>query len=121
MGDPSKGTYDAYKFTQKRARQGTQLRDMTLCYTENELIVIDFDDLGNPIGEVGMQFKSFVATQAKNHFRIVYKDWDNEKRQKGKEIQKKLVAEKVKQVELEGVEVDPSLVDITHHDLWKRA
>ncbi|RDY05721.1 hypothetical protein CR513_10406, partial [Mucuna pruriens] len=62
-----------------------------------------------------------------------------EKRQKGKDIQaknpyphilscrgykalyKKLVAKKFKEAKSKGVEIEASLVDVAHHELWKRA
>ncbi|RDX97887.1 hypothetical protein CR513_19288, partial [Mucuna pruriens] len=46
---------------------------MTHCYIGDVLIAIKFDHLGNLTGEL----KSFVATQARRHVRIVYTNWDH--------------------------------------------
>ncbi|RDX84985.1 hypothetical protein CR513_33888, partial [Mucuna pruriens] len=43
---------------------------MTLCRTRDALIVVEFDHLGNPIGEVGTRFKLFATIQAKHYVRL---------------------------------------------------
>ncbi|RDY02786.1 hypothetical protein CR513_13716, partial [Mucuna pruriens] len=56
----------------KKGRWITRLRDIILCRNEDMLIVVEFDHLANPIGEVGMQFKSFVAIQTRICVKIMY-------------------------------------------------
>ncbi|RDX75150.1 hypothetical protein CR513_45004, partial [Mucuna pruriens] len=61
----------------KGGRRITWLRDMILHCTGDMLIIVEFDHLDNPLGEVGMKFKSFVVTQTRNHVRIVYMNLDH--------------------------------------------
>ncbi|KAA0041952.1 uncharacterized protein E5676_scaffold306G001630 [Cucumis melo var. makuwa] len=61
--------------TQKRKCSTTEMKEITRAMSEGQRLVIEYNELGQPIGQNATKLKSFIGTVVRFHVPIVYFDW----------------------------------------------
>ena len=61
--------------TQKRKRGPTEMKEITRARSEGQKLVIQYNELGQAIGQNATKLKSFIGTTVRFHVPIIYSDW----------------------------------------------
>ncbi|TYK31614.1 uncharacterized protein E5676_scaffold12478G00010 [Cucumis melo var. makuwa] len=61
--------------TQKRKRGPTEMKEITRARSEGQRLVIEYNELGQPIGQNATKLKSFIGTTVRFHVSITYFNW----------------------------------------------
>uniref|UniRef100_A0A9I9EDG5 Uncharacterized protein n=1 Tax=Cucumis melo TaxID=3656 RepID=A0A9I9EDG5_CUCME len=61
--------------TQKRKRGPTEMKEITHARSEGQKLVIEYNELGQAIGQNATKLKSFIGTTVRFHVPITYSDW----------------------------------------------
>ncbi|KAL0533848.1 hypothetical protein IC582_028119 [Cucumis melo] len=61
--------------TQKRKRGPTEMKEITRARSEGQKLVIEYNELGQAIGQNATKLKSFIGTTVRFHVSITYSDW----------------------------------------------
>ncbi|KAL0546957.1 hypothetical protein IC582_016876 [Cucumis melo] len=61
--------------TQKRKRGPTEMKEITRARSEGQKLVIQYNELGQAIGQNATKLKSFTGTTVRFHVPIIYSDW----------------------------------------------
>ncbi|TYK18865.1 uncharacterized protein E5676_scaffold204G00670 [Cucumis melo var. makuwa] len=61
--------------TQKRKRGPTEMKEITRARSEVQKLVIQYNELGQEIGQNATKLKSFIGTTVWFHVPIIYSDW----------------------------------------------
>ncbi|KAA0025485.1 uncharacterized protein E5676_scaffold1112G00460 [Cucumis melo var. makuwa] len=61
--------------TQKRKRGPTEMKEITHAMSEGQKLVIQYNELGQAIGQNATKLKSFIGTTVRFHVPITYSDW----------------------------------------------
>ncbi|KAL4018023.1 hypothetical protein IC575_021610 [Cucumis melo] len=61
--------------TQKRKCGPTEMKEITRARSEGQKLVIQYNELGQAIGQNATQLKSFIGTTVRFHVPIIYSDW----------------------------------------------
>ena len=51
------------------------MKEITRARSEVQRLVIEYNELGQPIGQSAMKLKSFIGTTVRFHVSITYSDW----------------------------------------------
>ncbi|KAA0051212.1 uncharacterized protein E6C27_scaffold1250G00110 [Cucumis melo var. makuwa] len=61
--------------TQKRKRGPTEMKEITRAKSEGQKLVIQYNELGQEIGQNATKLKSFIGTIVWFHVPVIYSDW----------------------------------------------
>ena len=61
--------------TQKRKHGPTEMKKITRARSEGQRLVIEYIELGQPIGQNATKPKSFIGTTVRFYVLITYSDW----------------------------------------------
>ncbi|KAL0557070.1 hypothetical protein IC582_005588 [Cucumis melo] len=61
--------------TQERKRGPTEMKEITRARSEGQKLVIQYNELGQAIGQNATKLKSFIGTTVRFHVPIIYSDW----------------------------------------------
>ncbi|KAA0048235.1 uncharacterized protein E5676_scaffold265G001650 [Cucumis melo var. makuwa] len=61
--------------TQKRKRGPIEMKEITRARSEGQKLVIQYNELGQAIGQNATKLKSFIGTTVRFHVPIIYSDW----------------------------------------------